>query len=221
MLVEHVRRLAARGEPLIHSYYDGIGRVAHEYRLREEFFAAALVSVDALVGRLLHVLPESAALLVTSDHGKCMSSTGQHLSLDPLASLCEAFAGEGALPFAVRTARPAPRISWSPQAFGNRAWVSTRDRLIDEGRLGAGHPSHEVRQRIGNVVLAARTRCVPRPDETAERRLLGHHGSMADLEMLVPLLAGPGTAQSTEQIRGPDAWGHSPLPVTGARSHSR
>jgi len=76
VLVEHLRRLAARGEPLIYSYYDGIDRVAHEYGLREEFFAVELVSVDAVVGRLLHVLPESAALLVTSEQAKCMSSTG-------------------------------------------------------------------------------------------------------------------------------------------------
>jgi hypothetical protein len=100
--------------------------------------------------------------------------------------------------------------------------VSTRDRLIDEGRLGAGHPSHEVRQRIGDVVLAAREPVAfLHPTSPRERRLLGHHGSMADREMLMPLLAGRGTAQRTAQMRGPDAWGHSPLPLTGDRSHSR
>ncbi len=39
-MVERIRRLAARGEPLIYSYYDGVDRLAYEYGLHEEFFAA-------------------------------------------------------------------------------------------------------------------------------------------------------------------------------------
>jgi len=117
----------------------------------------------------------------------------QHLSLDPLASLCEAFAGEGFRSLYARRGRAPDLLVAAEEAFGNRAWVSTRDRLIDEGRLGAGHPSHEVRQRIGDVVLAAREPVAfLDPTSPRERRLLGHHGSMADREMLEPLLAGPG-----------------------------
>lgn len=194
VLVEHVRRLVAHDESLVYAYYDGVDRVAHEYGLREEFFDVELASVDVLVGRLLDVLPQHVALLVTSDHGQVHVEYGQHLSLAPLVPLCEAFAGEGRFrSLSARRGRSRDLLVAAEEAFGTRAWIFARDRLIDEGWLGRGRPSDEVRHRIGDVVLAGREPVAfLDPMTPRERRLLGYHGSMTDREMLVPLLAARG-----------------------------
>ncbi|MEZ5268060.1 MAG: hypothetical protein R2789_05660 [Microthrixaceae bacterium] len=44
-----------RGEPFVYAYYDGIDKVAHEYRLRS-FYDAELVFVDRMVEYLAEAL---------------------------------------------------------------------------------------------------------------------------------------------------------------------
>jgi hypothetical protein len=92
----------------------------------------------------------------------------------PLASLCEAFADEGRFrSLYARRGRAPDLLVAAEEAFGNRAWVSTRDRLIDEGRLGAGHPSTR-------YASASATSCwCANPLGSSTRRDRGSAGSSA------------------------------------------
>jgi hypothetical protein len=193
-LVEHVRRLVGDGERLVYAYYDGVDKVAHEYGLVDGFFAAELESTDRLVGDLLEALPSTAALVVTADHGQV--HFGEWVELGPLAKMVIAYAGDAR--FRYLHARPGGTEALAKAAeelCGDRAWVFTRDRLVDEGWLGPEPPPGDVLSRIGDVTLAARgSVAFVDPTHPKETRLVAGHGSLTPDEMLVPLLAGRGRA---------------------------
>jgi hypothetical protein len=77
------------------------------------------------------------------------------------------------------------------EAFGDVAWVRTKDEMVEEGWLG-GVPSAAVSSRLGDVVLAP---FLPTafldPADTGELRLSARHGSLTPEEMLIPLLSWP------------------------------
>jgi len=64
-----IRRLLHGGERFIYAYYGNIDKIAHE-RGFGDFYDAELRVADRLVGDILEVLPDGAALLVTADHGQ-------------------------------------------------------------------------------------------------------------------------------------------------------
>ena len=78
--------------------------------------------------------------------------------------------------------------------YGDRAWVWSREQLLDEGWLGPGPVTGGVRRRIGDVVLAARDPVAfVDPTLPGEAELLAGHGSVTPDEMLVPFVAARGT----------------------------
>lgn len=194
ILVEHVRRLVEAGEDLVYVYYDGVDKVAHEYGLLDGFYPAELAATDRLVGDLLESLPAQAALLLTSDHGQVHYQGLE--SLEPLAPMVSAYAGDGR--FRYLYARPGAEAELARAAaecFDDRAWVLTREQLVDEGWLGPEPPSGPVLSRVGDLVLAAREPVAfADPTHPRESELVAGHGSMTPDEMLVPLLAGRGRA---------------------------
>lgn len=195
VLVEHCRRLVGGDERLVYAYYPGVDSVAHEFGLHDEYFQVELAYADELVGRLLDVLPSHAALVVTADHGQVHVGDAW-LSLDPLTDLYRYCAGEGRFRylFAERGAAPA-LLEAAEDAFGDRAWVFSRDQLLDEGWLGPGPVIASIRRRVGDVVLAPRDPVAfIDPDLPNEAKLVGAHGSLTADEMLVPLLAARGRA---------------------------
>lgn len=194
-LVEHVRRLAAAGERLLYAYYDGVDKVAHEYGPRSGFFVAELAAADALVGQLLDVLPPDVALVVTADHGQLEVGPDDVVGLDVLDGAVAAYSGESRFrSLHARAGASTDLLAAATEAFGNRSWVFSRDRLFDEGWLGPGG-SPAVRGRVGDVVLAAHDGVAfADPSETGENALLGRHGSLTAEEMLVPLLVAHGRA---------------------------
>ena len=191
-LVEHVRRLVDEGERFVYAYYDGVDKVAHEYGIRDAFFAAELASTDRLVGDLLSALPAGAALVVTTDHGQVQFD--EWLSLEALAPKVAAYAGDGR--FRYLYARPGAEgqlLKAAEDLFADRAWVFGRDQLIVDGWLGPEPPAGDVLPRVGDVILAAReTVAFADPTHPLETRLVAGHGSLTPEEMLVPLLAGRG-----------------------------
>ena len=191
-LVEQVRRLVAAGERLVYAYYDGVDKVAHEYGLEDGFFASELAATDRLVGDLLEVLPEQAALAVTSDHGQ--TQFREWVELTPLHRMVAAYAGDAR--FRYLHARPGSAealLNATEEHCRDRAWVLSRDRLVDEGWLGPETPSGPVLTRVGDVTLAARgSVAFVDPTHLQETRLVAGHGSLTAEEMLVPLVAGRG-----------------------------
>jgi len=193
-LVEHVRRLVDEGERFVYAYYDGVDKVAHEYGLGDGFLPAEMAATDRLVGDLLGVLPESAALVVTSDHGQVQFD--EWVTLEALAPLVSAYAGDGR--FRYLYARPgaeAELVKAAEETFADQAWVFGREQLVAEGWLGPGPPAGDVLARIGDVVLGAKGNVAfVDPTHPKETRLVAGHGSLTPEEMFVPLLAGRGRA---------------------------
>ena len=193
VLVEHTRRLVAAGEGFVTAYYDGVDKVAHGYGLEDGFFTAEARATDRLVGDLLDVLPPTCALLVTADHGHVHLAATPRRSLDAVARWCAAFSGDARCRYLHATpGRAGTLAAAAAEAYGDEAWVMTRDEFVDDGWLGP-----EVRDRViasvGDVVVAAHAPVIyPAPDHPGEGDLRAHHGSFTADEMLVPLLAARG-----------------------------
>ncbi|HWE57343.1 MAG TPA: alkaline phosphatase family protein [Acidimicrobiales bacterium] len=187
--------LVAAGEPFVYAYYDGVDRIAHIHGFGPHY-DAELLAADRIVGDLLDVLPPSAALVVTADHGQVQVGAAI-VELD--ATVMEKVAmvsGE-------------PRFRWlhtptgSPEdvaelevrcreLYGHQAWVATYAQVEADGWLG-GPVSAEVRPRLGDVALVPfEAVAYVEPGDGVENRLMCRHGSLTAEEMFVPLIAGRG-----------------------------
>ncbi len=70
-----------------------------------------------------------------------------------------------------------------------RAWVFTKDDLIDSGLYGA-EVTPAARERLGDIVVAARVGVTYYTPEMSPkfRRMVGQHGSLTNEETVVPLI---------------------------------
>jgi hypothetical protein len=74
------------------------------------------------------------------------------------------------------------------RAHGDRAWVRTRQQVIDQGWFGP-KVSPAAERRFGDVVLAAIDDVAfEDPADTGPYRLQSRHGSLTAAEMRIPLL---------------------------------
>ena len=74
--------------------------------------------------------------------------------------------------------RPTAVAEAAQDAFGDVAWVRTKDEMVEEGWLG-GVPSADRASRLGDVVLAPFTpTAFLDPADTGELRLSARHGSL-------------------------------------------
>jgi hypothetical protein len=195
VLVGQCRRLVEAGERFVYAYYPGVDSVAHEFGLRDELYAAELAAADELVASLLDALPQRCALVVTSDHGQVHLEREDWLELPDLAPLVAVMAGDGRFRYLYAKKGAARELlAAAADLVGDRAWVFSRARLLDEGWLGAG-ATGSVPGRIGDVVLAARDPVgFVDPALPFEAHLRSGHGSLTPDEMLVPLVAARGSS---------------------------
>ena len=150
-LVEHVRLLAAAGEPFVYAYYAGIDSVAHAHGLHDGFYPAELAAADRLVVDLLSVLPADATLLVTSDHGQVHVGPEGWVGLDPLDELIASYSGDGRFRYlhAVKGAA-AGLLEAARDLHSGHAWVWSRGaarRRPPRPRGLGGHPAPGRRRR--------------------------------------------------------------------------
>lgn len=197
-LIEVCRRQAEARERLVYAYYDGVDIVAHARGLHDPNYTRELSYVDRLVDELLDALPEHATLIVTADHGQIHLERGSWLTLDAVAPMIDVYAGDGR--FRSLFARPgaaADLHAGIEDLYGGRAWVFSRERLLDEGWLGPERPSAAIAARVGDVVIAARDPVAfADPSNTVELGLRSGHGSITPDEMLVPLVGARGRHRS-------------------------
>lgn len=201
-LVEHVARQVGAGAPVVYAYYDGVDKVGHEFGPDSPYMARELDGADALVAELRDALPSGCALVVTADHGMVASPAPARHRLDAVARMVTAWAGEGRMRSLYAAPGQSGRLADAcREAYGEAAWVLTRDELLEHGWLG-GRPSATIAGRVGDVVLASRGAATfIAPDLPREAELLGAHGSLTDAELAVPLLAGRGTGTRPRPAR--------------------
>ena len=195
-LVEQCRTQIDQGATFVYAYYPGVDEVAHEFGLLDGWFAEELRVADALVARLLEVLPRDVALLVTADHGQVHLDADSWIETMALESLVIAQSGDAR--FRHLHARPGAQRELAEECrarYADVAWVRTRRQLLDEAWFG---PAAEgsVPGRIGDVVLApfADVGFVD-PAMPRERNLRSAHGAPTPDEMWVPLRAARGVGR--------------------------
>lgn len=194
-----VGRLVDAGDRFVYVYYDGIDKVAHMEGLGP-YYDAELVAVDRIVGDILDVLPASAALVITADHGQVQIGAGGIVEIgrDEFPEV-QMMSGEARFRWLhVAPGRSADRVAAvGRERYGHQAWVATYDEVVGAGWLGEpGQPlDPEVRRRLGDVALVPfePIAFVERGEEDGHKRKLEcRHGSLTPEEMFVPFLAGPG-----------------------------
>jgi len=155
-LIEQCVKRVETGARLVYAYYPGVDTVAHEFGLHDRVYLRELADVDRLVAELRDALPESAAVLVTSDHGQVHLEPGSWIEIPEIASLCVALAGDGRFRYCyARRGAARDLAAAARETVGDRAWVWTRAELLESGVLGAG-ATGSIPGRIGDVIIAAR-----------------------------------------------------------------
>jgi predicted AlkP superfamily pyrophosphatase or phosphodiesterase len=176
-----------------YAYHGDLDLLGHVYGVGSLPWRLQLRHVDRLAATIAEGLPPGVQLVVIADHG--MVTVPEEGRLD--------FDTEPALQAGVRLLGGDPRAryvytepgatadvlaSWR-SVIGDRAWILTRDEAIEAGWFG-GVVKQRIRDRIGDIIIAARTEFAVIRSQATPRlsQLVGHHGSVTDAEQLVPLL---------------------------------
>lgn len=184
--------LSAPGS-LTYLYAPELDAAGHRHGSESEPWAAALERIDAAVARLDAGRSDGVGVLVTADHGMLDVPERGHVLLesdDPRLRHVTAVAGEPRMLhlYAQEGAASALRQAWSDEEA--RCWVLTRESAIRAGLFGPV-VDPEVRERIGDVLVAPRSRVAfydARSGTPTGRDMVGQHGSLTAAERVVPLI---------------------------------
>jgi hypothetical protein len=193
---DYAQRLAdqLRAAPgLVYGYTAELDTAAHVFGIGTPEWHAAAVRVDALLTRMVEMLPSDAALLVTADHGGLNVPVDARIDLDAdpqLAAGVRVVAGDPRVRYLYTEPDAASDVAaaWSALADG-WAEVHSRDAAVAAGLFGPVHPDHL--PRIGDVVVictgdTAVFATAHEPPEVAQ--LVGFHGAATPAEMAIPLI---------------------------------
>ena len=187
-----VGRLLRDGEPFVYAYYDGIDNIAHSHGFGPHY-DAELASLDRLIDGLLAVLPASAVLVVTADHGQVQVGNALLTVDDDVRKGVEMQSGESRFRW-LHASDSSPGAvdelaARARDAHGDVAWVHTLAELEEMGWFG-GRLGPELAERVGDVALVPfKPVAFVDPADTGETALVCRHGSLTAAESYVPLLA--------------------------------
>lgn len=179
---------------LVYLYAPELDGVGHAHGWESDAWIAALENADAAARRLAGALAPGVGAVVTADHGMVDVPRERQVLLgdgDPLLDGVRLVGGEPRMLHLYAEPGAAGRVheAWG-RSEGARSWVLTRDAAIEAGLFGpAVDPA--VRERIGDVLVAARAGVVyydDRVSDKAPQRMIGQHGSLTDQERIVPLV---------------------------------
>jgi hypothetical protein len=169
---------------------DGIG---HRHGWESDEWIEGLEAMDAAARVLASALAPSTGVVVTADHGMVDVPRHRHILLREDDALVEGVRLIGGEPrmlhlYAEQGTADGVLAAWR-ESEASRSWVVSRDELIASGLLGPVSP--EVVERIGDVIVAARSGIVYYDDRLSDKgpqKMIGQHGSLTPEERIVPLL---------------------------------
>jgi hypothetical protein len=177
---------------LVYLYDADLDWTGHRYGVDSPQWRAQLTAIDLAAEQLRDGLDASTRLLVVADHGMVDATPESRFDVDEAPELREGlavFGGEARFRhiYCRYGAVADVHAAWLELA-GDRAVVLTRDEALARGWFG--QVDSEVLPRIGDVVAAAQSNHVllSTVDFAYEARLIGMHGSLTPVEMLVPVL---------------------------------
>jgi hypothetical protein len=184
---------AAGRRPSVTYMYDGdLDWTGHRYGVDSAQWRAQLEMIDASAEHLRETLPASVRLVVVADHGMVDSPQSSRVDVDNHPDLREGVAvlgGEARFRHVYcRGGAVADVLATWLGFFGDRALVLSRDEALAKGWFGELTPA--VRPRLGDVVVACRgdAAIITTTDFPYENMLIGMHGSLTSVEMLIPIL---------------------------------
>lgn len=184
---------ALKGTPaFVYLYVNDLDVAGHVAGYGSEKWLAALRMIDNLVGQLRERLPKGTRVWITGDHG--MLNVGQKVVIgrdNLLMTEVSTIAGE---PRARHIYLSRPEVSseiaelWRSE-LGDLATVYTKADAIDTGLFGLPI-STNFAERIGDIVAMVKddSILIDPAREKLESAMVGHHGSLTDIESNVPLL---------------------------------
>ncbi|MDO8338245.1 MAG: alkaline phosphatase family protein [Microcella sp.] len=188
-----IELVSSGGSSLVYCYIPELDMAGHAEGCESEAWTARLEELDAAVEPLTRRIPRDAGVLLTADHGMLDVPERARLVIDARSPLWDGVrhvAGEPrCLQLALEPGADATGVleRWRA-AEGSRSWVVSRDEAIAADWFGAVAP--EVEARIGDVIVAARSRIAYYDERTASPRALamvGQHGSFSPEETRIPL----------------------------------
>lgn len=185
--------LRSRARGIAYVYVPELDVAAHSHGWESSEWVAALETLDGAVRDLVGSLGNRDGLVVTADHGVIDIPARDHVLVDVAPHLLDGvrhIAGEPrCLQLHVERGATAEevRVRWE-ESEGDRAWIATREDVIDSGWFGAPTPS--ALERMGDLFIAARRRIAYYDSRSAggSRGMIGQHGSLSPEELRVPLL---------------------------------
>ncbi len=188
--------LADLGDPvaLAYLYWGGVDYAGHTHGWRSRQWRAAVAEVDRAMAKLYRGLAPGTLLLITADHGMVdLAHRDRHDLASTPALLADVrhIGGETRCPQLYVEPGTAERVARRfEDAFGDRAWVRTRQQAVEQGWFG--QVDDRVLPRIGDVLVAAYGAfglVDSRVVDPKVLRMIGQHGSLTEAEQLIPLIA--------------------------------
>lgn len=191
--------LSTRTPNFMYLYWGELDQVGHRHGCGSDRWLEALEDLDSGLRRLAARTGEETLILLTADHGMVDVEPQDRVDYGAMPELVDGVRLTAGEPRMVQLhledpaddAARARLVSAWDAAFGDRAWILDRDRLIAEGYFGDGLRAG-VRERIGDLIVAARGPLALydlRRVRPAALEMVGQHGSWTDAEREVPLLA--------------------------------
>jgi predicted AlkP superfamily pyrophosphatase or phosphodiesterase len=191
-LVTGVRDALATRPAFCYAYHGDLDLMGHVYGPGSDAWRYQLRVIDRLAADIADVLPPGALLAVVADHGMVSLARQDVIDADTTPELTEGVLEIGGdirarYVYAEPGAQADVLATWR-ELLGDRAEVLSRDEAIERDWFGP--VSDHVVHRIGDVVTASTGLggVVRTNAESTESRMIGHHGSWATAERLVPFL---------------------------------
>ena len=198
------------GPAYFHVYWSAVDAVAHRFGPHSDEHRAELsVIAHLLETELLGQLPAEATartlFLLTADHGQVPVQPEHVICLDRYPEVVEALAhGRNGAPIPpggsprdvflhLAPERRADCVRWLRKLLAGKGKVWLGEEASADGLFGGDGPAEALRRRVGNALI------VPYQGHEVWYRHLpdrpfsfrGHHGGLAEAEMLVPLAVAP------------------------------
>lgn len=197
-VAERFRAAAQQAEAggLVYLYVSELDTMGHKHGLGSSQWLQALEEINDAFAGLCAAADGGTGVLLTADHGMINVAQQHQITVTEASGLAHPaleIAGEPrALHLYFGAEFPADKqgalIDAWRAAESSRAWIFTRQELIDSGLLGS--VTAENSKRIGDLVVFARDSYAYYPEVAVDesRKMVGQHGSLTPEELQIPLV---------------------------------
>ena len=185
--VQTAQRLGSIGGNLVYLYIPELDQIGHIFGSESPAWSEVLEQIDSALASLLQ---SRVPVVITSDHGMVDVPIENQIHLETFdfySDLVNMTGGDTRSSF-LYTDNAQPLAELLEEQLGDLVWISNWSELSDLGYVGSGT---SIDGRYPDLVLLARGKVTLYDRRFARPRslqMLGHHGSISDSEMQVPLI---------------------------------